>query len=470
MICVGVKMSQIGKELIRKLKKEIHLKESLHEYSDFMNQNYKGFAYIRLALLYDTFFEVLAETEEAGNKLNSSYNEVLQEEIKRVINQQIEEKDQAVIENLRNDMIEDMKVLTAYVDKFQVYEHMLSRIQYQFEEVEEVDVDLLIQEMFTYIFADKDNVIINDKIRSLMYELPVRMTKTKFYEYIFDAIDIYNGTSIDGIDSFLYMVKSTAGLEGPADMKKKYPDIYEILEQFESVDYTTISKDEFEKLKELRNEILDELQERVNLLVQLQEIVNHVYVLILTKDYVLPDTKAFKAAGEIICKVNQAFLEQQTQIADLEPYFMELEGKQESIYEEIQVAEGMIYDLLTNSKEKLEEHNFLHTIECVQLVMNLLSDSIFMEFKKENTDFVVDADFLKKEKNKLVEEFAQMFENHGRAYNQSVMAMVLSKLPVIFNSQNEMKEYFEHTLSRCNNKNLLYACSKLIRDIMIASE
>ena len=50
MICVGVKMSQVGKELIRKLKKEIHLKESLHEYSDFMNQNYKGFAYIRLAL------------------------------------------------------------------------------------------------------------------------------------------------------------------------------------------------------------------------------------------------------------------------------------------------------------------------------------------------------------------------------------------------------------------------------------
>ena len=97
MICVGVKMSQVGKELIRKLKKEIHLKESLQEYSDFMNQNYKEFAYIRLALLYDTFFEVLAETEEAGNKLNSSYNEVLQEEIKRIINQQIEEKYQAVI-------------------------------------------------------------------------------------------------------------------------------------------------------------------------------------------------------------------------------------------------------------------------------------------------------------------------------------------------------------------------------------
>ena len=49
-------MSQVGKELIRKLKKEIHLKESLQEYSDFMNQNYKEFAYIRLALLYDTFF------------------------------------------------------------------------------------------------------------------------------------------------------------------------------------------------------------------------------------------------------------------------------------------------------------------------------------------------------------------------------------------------------------------------------
>ena len=62
--------------------------------------------------------------------------------------------------------------LVNIIDKFQVYEHMLNRIQYQFEDIEEVDVDLLIQEMFTYIFADKDNVIINDKIRSLMYELP----------------------------------------------------------------------------------------------------------------------------------------------------------------------------------------------------------------------------------------------------------------------------------------------------------
>ena len=84
MICVGVKMSRIGKELVRKLNKEIHLKESLQEYSDFMNQNYKEFAYIRLALLYDTFFEVLAETKEAQNMMNPSYNKVLQEEIKRV--------------------------------------------------------------------------------------------------------------------------------------------------------------------------------------------------------------------------------------------------------------------------------------------------------------------------------------------------------------------------------------------------
>ena len=467
---MGVKMSRIGKELVRKLKKEIHLEESLKEYSDYMNQNYKEFAYIRLALLYDTFFEVLSETKDVQNKVNVSYNKVLQEEIQKLIHQQTDEKDQTIIVNLRNEIIEDMKVLTAYVDKFQVYEHMLNRIQYQFEEVEEVDVDVLIQEMFTYIFADKDNVIINDKIRSLMYELPVRMTKTKFYEYIFDAMDIYNGTSMDGIESFLYMVKTTAGLDCPASMKEKYPDIFDVLEQFDSADYTALSKEKFEKLKELRNEIVSELQERVNLLMQLQEIVNHVYALILTKDYVLPDTKAFSAAGEIIGKVNQAFLEQQTQLTDLETYFMELEGKQESIYEDIQVAEGMIYELMTNSKDKLEEYEQLHTMECVQLVMNLLSDSIFMEFNKESANVMVDAEFLMAEKNKLAEEFAEMFETHDRAYNQSVMAMVLSKLPVIFNSQNEMKEYFEHTLSRCNNKNLLYASSKLIRDIIIASE
>lgn len=463
-------MSRVGKELVRKLKNEIHFKESLQEYSDFMNRKYKEFAYIRFALLYDTFFEVIAETEEVKNKLNVSYQEVLFKEIEKVMNGQIEEADKNTIEQLRNEIISDMKVLTAYVDKFQVYEHMLNRIQYQFEDVDEVDVDALIQDMFAFIFADKDNVIINDKIRSLMYELPVRMTKNKFYEYIFDAMDIYNGTTRDGIESFLYMVKTTAGLGCPSNMKAKYPIIFTTLEQFEHVDYTDLSKEEFEKLKELRNEIVLELQERVNLLMQLQEIVNHVYALILTKDFRLPDTKAFSAASEIIHKVNHSFMEHQSELIGLGPLFMELEGTQESIYEEIQNAEGMVYELMTDSKDKLEECEQLQMIEGVQLVMNLLSDSIFMELKKENESLMVDAEFLLNEKNMLVEEFTKLFDSHSRVYNQSVMAMVLSKLPVIFNSQNEMKEYFEHTLSRCNNKNLLYASSKLIRDFIVASE
>lgn len=463
-------MSQRGKELVRKLKKEIHFKETVKEYSDFMNQNYKEFAYIRLALLYDTYFEVLADTKDAEEKINPSYLKTLNEVIKKVFFAETEEKDLEVIERLRDEIIEDMKILTAFVDQFQVYEHMLNRIYYQFEEVEEVAVDVLIQEMFTYIFADKDNVIINDKIRSLMYELPVRMTKNKFFEHIFDAMDIYKGTSQEGIDSFLYMIKTTAGILCPEGFKERYPEISNTLKQFDEMEYATISKEDFERLKELRDDISLELTERVNLLVQLQEIVNHVYVLILTKDYSVPDMKEFHAAKEIIQRINRAFYDENSESLELEAYFVELEGKQESIYEEIQVSEGMIYDLLTNSKEKLSEYELLHTMEKVNLVMNLLSDSIFMEFDDEKAVSMVDADFLATEKNRLSEEFTRLFETHERAYNQSVMAMVLSKLPVIFNSQSEMKEYFEHTLSRCNNKNLLYACSKRIRDIMIASE
>ena len=61
-------------------------------------------------------------------------------------------------------MIEDMKVLTAYVDKFQVYEHMLSRIQYQFEEVEEVE-ELLADDEIRALYEYRLSAMIEENSR-----------------------------------------------------------------------------------------------------------------------------------------------------------------------------------------------------------------------------------------------------------------------------------------------------------------
>ena len=46
------------------------------------------------------------------------------------------------------------------------------------------------------------------------------------------------------------------------------------------------------------------------------------------------------------------------------------------------------------------------------------------------------------------------------------MAKVLALVPVFFNSQQEIKDYFEYTLSRCNDKDELLCCSRLIEEIM----
>jgi hypothetical protein len=49
------------------------------------------------------------------------------------------------------------------------------------------------------------------------------------------------------------------------------------------------------------------------------------------------------------------------------------------------------------------------------------------------------------------------------------MAALFSNMPVLFNSQQEVKDYIEYSLNHCNNRSELMACAKILED-MIAEE
>ena len=47
------------------------------------------------------------------------------------------------------------------------------------------------------------------------------------------------------------------------------------------------------------------------------------------------------------------------------------------------------------------------------------------------------------------------------------MAKVLSLMPVFFNTQQEIRDYFEYALSSCNDKAELTACRDIVNDLMM---
>ena len=88
-----------------------------------------------------------------------------------------------------------MEVITAYVDRLRIYEHVLNRVEYRFNEGE-LDYDYyntyMTNEIMHYILSDKDNVVINGKISEIVGQLPVRMLKDRFFEHNRNICVIYN--------------------------------------------------------------------------------------------------------------------------------------------------------------------------------------------------------------------------------------------------------------------------------------
>ncbi len=49
---------------------------------------------------------------------------------------------------------------------------------------------------------------INYKIQDVIGQLPVRLTKNKFFEMLSDGMSVYEGGTKESLNSFLYMIRT----------------------------------------------------------------------------------------------------------------------------------------------------------------------------------------------------------------------------------------------------------------------
>ena len=75
--------------------------------------------------------------------------------------------------------------------------------------------------------------------------------------------------------------------------------------------------------------------------------------------------------------------------------------------------------------------------------------------------------FISEEKTELLDDFEELFKTISRYEKRSIMAKVLSLMPVFFNTQQEIRDYFEYALSSCNDKAELTACRDIVNDLMM---
>ena len=236
-------MSTRIRESVKKISHGTDLEKALPEYLEQAMDIHDSHARLKFMMEYYVFYEMISEGINPYIDSAKDIADALHQAVRVLMDpdgfDETERKKQGeVLVDLRGQVTDRMQVLTAYVDRFVIYEYILNRLQYRFEDQEVIAEDsVFAREVLNFIFSTKDNMAINDNIRMVIGQLPVRMTRSHYFDLIRDSISVYKGSDRSALDGHLYMFRTNAMLYHTEDMEKYFTEFVPVMKEFDELDY-----------------------------------------------------------------------------------------------------------------------------------------------------------------------------------------------------------------------------------------
>lgn len=449
---------------------------------------YEQYAELKFTMLYYTFYENYlecgGERAEQETELLNEMNRIVKEALFNGFSGEIMEESVKGLDGIRNRIISRMKILTAYTDIFQVFEYIFNRVEYKFrEDMADIDDGEFLSEVMGYIFDTKDNVIINEKIKEVIGQLPVRLTKSRYFDLIKDSLSVYKGADRSSLDGYVYMLKTGAMLYEQEEMDTAYPELYSLRKELETLDYKALTKEEHSAYTEKIQAAAYRINSSVDFYYGLQECVNHLYVMLLLAPYAYMEGYRIESIeGEmkflllptdedhckkLIWDINCHFLagEKLPLDQEAEDKLTYTEGKQETMSEEFGVLESYFFDIRSNHVKLVESLMLGRLFNCLNTAQNLLGSSLFVELHQVVNEQKVDEDYLSEVQDDLILNLSEEFKNNSKYVNRAVMANTINKMPVFFQSSKDVMEYIKGTLEQCHDLAEKIACVNIIKSL-----
>ena len=458
------------KKIVGDLLKNKNIDSSLQEYyGRFMEINNK-YAMIRLAMNYYTYYVI---TSEDGGMIAPGYKEFVDK-----INLSIEKymcktgdlsEEIAGLEEIRKQIIGKVRDITCFVDRYNIYEHALNRVEYRFKDESYpggYSDENYTRQIMQFILEDEDNMMINSKIKDVIGQLPVRLTKNKFFEMLSNGISIYNGGTRESLKDFLYMIRTCSMLDSTDTMETNYPHLLEAFEQLKDMKFKEMSEADYNKMKDKLSDITTYIDGEMDSCMMIQEILNELLLVLYTDSYKKSDNIVI-ACDEIVKDTNLLFMDKfsSKSLEEIEDMFVMLEGEQEKLYPMLSSFD--ITDQIRESySERINELGLKEQYDIVLKLPKLNSDSMFVEMDRFEDTTVVDDAYLEQQKEYMVSVYKTLFAENDKMINRAVMSAVLSELPIFFNNISELQDYIYNMLSICTDKAEKLACIELINGIM----
>lgn len=380
---------------------------------------------------------------------------------------------------MRTEVIDRMQVLTGYVDCFVVYEYILNRIQYRFDEKEVLPEDTAFaQEVMNFIFGSNDNVTINDNLRVVLGQLPMRMTRSHYFDLIKNCISVYKGSEIESLEGFLYMFRTSAMLYKHPAQEQYFTEFAGVLQELMEADYEHMDHTLYELYAEKVRVSASKLNDLSDLYMQIGQIINGVYTLVVTEPYCVDEEK-MTVVDDVIRGINALFLEKEIDLWQQEDLLTEedrlnwlaeklpaVEGQQEKLYQSVNVAEAALDELLEGRAEEIEAAGLSDAFIKLHHLSQLNSSSVFAPLESQESAGIVTAEIAEQETEKLLSELKELFQGRSRMFRRAIMAATVEKLPTFFKSAQEIADYMMNALNQCDDEAEKYASKQLILEMI----
>ena len=450
--------------------------ERLTDYQTVLASAFMRYATIKLSMNLFTMYEMSEEISLDRRDEIEGYIDMIDSAIRSTYSNDIDKSDNASliesISDIRDTITARMKVLTAYTDALQLYEYILNRREPDILGLtdETIDTDQLAESMYSFAFSENDKMLVNTRIQEFIAQLPVRMTKERFFDIISNSLAIYRGGEVKSVDDFVQTIKDSSLISKPEGFDSYYPKLFEIYNEFKSADYKGLDRAGYESLSDKLTEGTEMIQSAVTDYLMLTEIINDVLLVLYVSDTASKEylDEKYEVAAKILVEIVSADDIYEAS-ESFDKFFASLEGAQEDAFEELTFIEARLDDISTAYYDSVSEEG-KKRFDSLRKADTLTSSSLFMDIDQSEISVVseeADDIYINETKEELIDCFTELFKDMKKYEKRSVMAKVLSLMPVFFNSQQEILEYFKYALSSCSDKAELTAVRDLVNDLMM---
>lgn len=462
------------KQLIKEINAGKNLDNNLSVYVEILTNLYYEMSLLHLTMDYVTLYEVITENLPDEKQIYHTLdciNQVVNEVFKKQCDPVKLQECLTILDQERGEIIRRMQELTAHIDKLIIYEYVLNHLEYK--DQKDISITLeeeedFIKQVFQYIFASKDNQIINENIKEVIGQLPIRMSRKHYFKLLQDSLSIYKGSDQSAVDTYLYMLRSSAMLYEPNSGQIYFEEFDQLIKKLSQLDFEHLDQNTYKEMVRMQVEGAKKLVNLSDLYVNLQEMLNNLYAFLLTLPYeVTTNKKELMACKEIVAMIYDMFEEKKQK--PISEYINErlvlTEGKQEEAFLEREILESILEEVYSHQRGLVTALMLGTRIEGLYRISQLMSSSIFIEFeeKKQKT---ADDSYIEEITEKFLSEITVLFQKNPICVNRAIIANTLNKMPVFFQSMDEVVAYIQNAMSQCQDQGEKRVCMELLGEIM----